>query len=431
MWAQDVDRARISPDYKNTWTSRSWLPFRNRKCRASSNALSLEARIMKLSPSLLTAAGLVSAQLAFALPQASSSTVSPSPSPSATPGSFVTTSGLNFVIDGKTGYFAGSNSYWIGFQKNNDDVDLVFSHLQESGLKILRVWGFNDVNEKPTDGSVYYHLLADGTATVNEGEDGLQRLDYVVSSAEKHGIKLIINFVNFWDDYGGINAYVKAFGGSKEEFYTNDAMQEAYRAYIKAVISRYSDSSAIFAWELANEPRCQGCETTVLYNWIESTSQYIKSLDSKHLVCIGDEGFGLETGSDGSYPYQYSEGSDFAKNLAIPTIDFGTFHLYPSSWGTTNDWGNGWVTSHGAACKAAGKPCMFEEYGVTSDHCAVEKPWQNTALNTTAISADLYWQYGDQLSGGPSPDDGNTFYYGTDEFKCLVTDHVAAINSRK
>lgn len=35
--------------------------------------------------------------------------------------------------------------------------------------------------------------------------------------------------------------------------------------------------------------------------------------------------------SDGSYPYQYSEGSDFVKNLAIPTIDFGTFHLYPDS----------------------------------------------------------------------------------------------------
>jgi mannan endo-1,4-beta-mannosidase len=241
---------------------------------------------MKLSASVLTAVGLVSAQLASALPQASSAT--PSSTSSATPGSFASTSGLQFVIDGKTGYFAGSNSYWIGFQKNNADVDLVFSHLQESGLKILRVWGFNDVNQKPTDGSVYYQLLADGKATVNTGEDGLQRLDYVVSSAEKHGVKLIINFVNYWDDYGGINAYNKAFGGSKPDFYTSNAMQTAYRAYIKAVVSRYIDSSAIFAWELANEPRCQGCDTSVLHNWIESTSKYIKKLDPKHMVAIGD-----------------------------------------------------------------------------------------------------------------------------------------------
>ncbi|PLB51664.1 mannan endo-1,4-beta-mannosidase F [Aspergillus steynii IBT 23096] len=383
---------------------------------------------MKFSRSFVTLAGLVSAQLAAGLPQASSSSVAPTPS--ATPGSFASTSGLQFTIDGKTGYFAGSNSYWIGFLTNDDDVDLVFSHMKESGLKILRVWGFNDVNEEPQDGTVWYQKHADGKSTINTGADGLQRLDVVVSSAEKHGIKLIINFVNFWDDYGGISAYLKAYGGGddKANFYASDEMQAAYRTYVEAVVSRYSDSEAVFAWELANEPRCKGCNTTVLYDWIESTSKFIKSLDSEHMVCIGDaEGFGLDVQSDGSYPYQYSEGSDFAKNLAIETIDFGTFHLYPDSWGVSNPWGNGWVSSHGAACKAAGKPCLFEEYGVTSNHCALEKPWQNTALNTTAVSGDLYWQYGDQLSSGPSPDDGNTFYYGTDEFKCLVTDHIEAI----
>lgn len=141
-------------------------------------------------------------------------------------------------------------------------------------------------------------------------------------------------------------------------------------------------------------------------------------------------------------------------NLAIDDIDFGTFHLYPSSCkhlvltglpfeglsfslrplginmsvgGTTNDWGNLWITAHGAACIAAGKPCLFEEYGVTSDHCAVEAPWQTTALHTKGISADLYWQLGDTLSTGQTSDDGNTIYYGTDDYTCLVTDHIAAI----
>lgn len=37
---------------------------------------------------------------------------------------------------------------------------------------------------------------------------------------------------------------------------------------------------------------------------------------------------GLTVGSDGSYPYGYSEGNDFAKNLGAPNIDFGVFHLY-------------------------------------------------------------------------------------------------------
>lgn len=201
---------------------------------------------------------------------------------------FPKTNGLNFTIDGETSYFAGTNSYWIGFLTNNADVDLVMQHLYSSGLRILRVWGFNDVNTIPSAGTVYFQYLSAGTATINTGADGLQRLDYVVSSAEKHGIKLIINFVNNWSDYGGIAAYVSAFGGSATTWYTNTAAQTAYQNYIKAVVSRYTSSSAIFAWELANEPRCNGCDPSVIYNWVKTTSAYIKSLDSKHMVCIGD-----------------------------------------------------------------------------------------------------------------------------------------------
>lgn len=206
----------------------------------------------------------------------------------ATSTSFVGTSGLEFTIDGEPGYFAGSNSYWIGFLTNDDDVDLVLDHMNESGLRILRVWGFNDVVSKPSDGSVYYQLLENGVSSINTGTDGLQRLDYVVASAEKRNVKLIINFVNNWSDYGGMAAYVTAFGGSQTGWYTNDEIQTAYRNYIKTVVARYSSSSAIFAWELANEPRCNGCDPSVLYEWIKSTSAYIKSLDSQHLVCIGD-----------------------------------------------------------------------------------------------------------------------------------------------
>lgn len=203
-------------------------------------------------------------------------------------GSFPSASGTSFVIDGKQGYFAGTNSYWLPFLTNDADVDLVMGHLQQSGLKILRVWGFNDVNTVPSSGTVYFQLLANGQQTINTGADGLQRLDYVVKSAEAHDIKLIINFVNNWNDYGGMNAYVQNYGGNQTEWYTNSAAQTAYKTYIKAVISRYTGSSAIFAWELANEPRCNGCSTDVIYNWAESTSQYIKSLEPGRMVCIGD-----------------------------------------------------------------------------------------------------------------------------------------------
>lgn len=217
-----------------------------------------------------------------------SATSTTAASASTAAGSLPSASGTSFVIDGKKGYFAGTNSYWLPFLTNNADVDLVMGHLQQSGLKILRVWGFNDVNSVPSSGTVWFQLLANGQQTINTGSDGLQRLDYVVKSAEAHGIKLIINFVNNWNDYGGMNAYVQNYGGNQTSWYTNSAAQAAYKTYIKTVISRYIGSSAIFAWELANEPRCKGCGTDVIYNWAQSTSQYIKSLEPGRMVCIGD-----------------------------------------------------------------------------------------------------------------------------------------------
>ena len=113
-----------------------------------------------------------------------------------------TANGTRFSIDGETKYFAGTNSYWIGFLTNDKDVDLVMGNIAKSGLKILRVWGFNDVNSTPGSGTVWFQQLSSSGSQINTGANGLQRLDAVVRSAEKNGVKLIINFVNYWDDYG-------------------------------------------------------------------------------------------------------------------------------------------------------------------------------------------------------------------------------------
>ena len=237
---------------------------------------------------------------------------------------FVGTDGAKFDM---ADYLVGTNCYWCSFLTNSADVGLVFDHLQDSAVKVLRVWGFNDVNEKPASGQPWFQYLAPGGSEINDGPTGLQLLDAVVAAAEDRGIKLIIPFVNYWDDYGGISAYAAAFGGDKVSWFSNEAAQEQYRTYVKAVVSRYTESPAIFAWELSNEIRCQGCDTSIVYDWAKSTSEYVKSLDGNHLVTLGDEGFGLS--AEGSYPETYYEGVDFVKNLGIETLDFGTLHLYP------------------------------------------------------------------------------------------------------
>ncbi|KAK7421669.1 hypothetical protein QQZ08_009843 [Neonectria magnoliae] len=341
---------------------------------------------------------------------------------------FPTTSGTKFTIDGVTKYFAGTNCYWCSFLPLKSDAETVMSHLEASGLKILRVWGFNDVNSKPTDSTVWFQYLSSSGSEINTGANGLQRLDWIVEAAQNHGVKLIINFVNNWDDYGGMKAYTNAFGGDHAGWFTNTQAQTQYRKYIDAVISRYRDSSAILAWELANEPRCNGCNTDVIFKWGTEISRYIKSLDPDHLVTLGDEGFGLP--GDGSYPYSYGEGVDWEQMLTIDTLDFATFHLYPDSWGVSAHWGNGWVETHAALCVEHGIPCFFEEYGMTHDQCAIEKEWQATSLAADGMAGDAFWQFGDTISTGQSHNDGNTIYYGSDVWTCLVTDHVGTIPSK-
>lgn len=248
----------------------------------------------------------------------------------AVPEGFATHNGSHFVVDGKAQYLAGTNAYWLPFLMNDADVDLALDQLAASGIRVLRIWGFNDVTAIPSDpDTVWFQYLSASGSIINTGANGLQRLDYVVSAAERRGIKLIIPFVNNWSDYGGIPAYTSAFGSGGSTWYRHDEAQAQYRLYISTVVARYAESPAIFAWQLANEPRCMFCSTDDIFNWATSTSAYIKSLDPNHMVALGDEGFGLNGAA--WLPYWLIYGTDYWRNIQIEDLDFGTFHLYPST----------------------------------------------------------------------------------------------------
>jgi mannan endo-1,4-beta-mannosidase len=60
--------------------------------------------------------------------------------------------GLKFEIGNSTKYISGTNAYWLPFVPNNDDIDVALDHIAAAGLKIVRTWGFNDVNEIPANG---------------------------------------------------------------------------------------------------------------------------------------------------------------------------------------------------------------------------------------------------------------------------------------
>ena len=269
---------------------------------------------------------------------------------------------------------------------------------------------------------------------INVASTGIPRLDSVISAAEKNDVKIVLTLLNNWNDLGGINTYTNAFGGNSTSFYTDSRSQDAYLAYISFIVHRYKSSPAIFAWELCNECRCRGCPSSTITNWASDTSAYIKALDSTHMVTLGDEGWFYPPEGDGSYAYSGYEGVDFIANLAIPTLDYGTFHLYPDQWGYDPSWGSTWIAQHNAAGKAAGKPVVLEEYASPSwepNRTALMLPWQATVLNETSIAYDSFWQFATTLPTGMSDVDQYSIYYGTAEYGVLGTQHARDMLAKK
>ena len=300
-------------------------------------------------------------------------------------------------------------------------------NILQTGYKVARVWAFGTTNTPTTETNVYYQVLNSSGQYFNyNANNGIARLDYVVSKAESLGLKLTMTLLNNFDALGGINTYTTAFGGNHTSFYTDAASQNAYKKYIQFIVNRYKASPAIFSWELCNEPRCSGCATSVITNWATTISQYIKSLDSNHMVTLGDEGWLTPSyvGGDGTYAYSGYEGVDFVKNLAIKTLDYGTVHMYPDQWGYNYTWGNTWITQHNAIGKAAGKPVIMEEYAAPSAALRAQymPQWQSTILKSTSLAADMIWQFASTFADGTNPYDNYAIYYNTtagSEFQTL------------
>ncbi|CAE6435346.1 unnamed protein product [Rhizoctonia solani] len=355
--------------------------------------------------------------------------------------SYVKTSGQRFTLDGQKFTVAGSNAYWIPQLSNNADITKAFNDLKNAqvGFTTLRTWGFNDVTGPS---GTYYQIWNGKTATLNTGADGLGKFDTVVAQAKAAGIRLIVPLTNNWQDYGGMDVYVKQLLGSDKHdlFYTDSTVKNAFKKYISGFVGRYKNEPTIMAWELANEPRCKGstgtttgtCTTKTITQWATEMSAYIKSIAPNQLVAMGDEGF-YNQPSAPTYPYQGSEGIDFDANLKISSIDFGTFHSYPEHWGQSSNvvgWGAQWIKDHATSQKAANKPVILEEFGVTSAYnpSSTYTNWWDTIISS-GLTGDLIWQAGSTLSSGNTHDDGFTVYPGEAEYT-LQTKYAAALKAR-
>ncbi|XP_071687337.1 putative mannan endo-1,4-beta-mannosidase 9 [Rutidosis leptorrhynchoides] len=302
--------------------------------------------------------------------------------PSIVKGGYVETSEQSFVINGKPLYFNGFNAYWLmcmaADPSSKSKVTDAFEQASKLGMNVVRTWAFSDGGNKPlqTSPGVY-------------NENMFKALDFVISEAKKHGLHLILSLVNNWDDFGGKKQYCQwakdegQYLSSDDDFFSNDVTRGYYKNHVKSILKRhntitgvaYKDDPTIFAWELMNEPRCQSdLSGKTLEDWIVEMAAEVKSIDNKHLLECGHEGFFGESIPDmKQYNPGYEVGTDFASNNLDKNVDFATIHIYPDQWvsgGSAEDQAEfveKWIESHIEVCKTIlKKPLLIAEFGKSS-----------------------------------------------------------------
>ena len=321
-------------------------------------------------------------------------------------------------------------------------LDEVFGKLAALGVTLVRTNAYNDDPAKHGDSTIQ---LAPGRFD----ETSLRGLDRVLSEARSRGIRLVLPLGNYWDDYGGARAYVTWAGlpapvQGDPRFFTDPAVRELYRAYVRALLTRvstadglrYAEHPAVFAWELLNEPRGRGLDPQGLQlrAWVDDVAALIKTLAPGHLVATGEEGFDADR--DGYDPGFWQDvqsrdlfagGSSFRRNTASPHVDLASVHLYPEGWRFPRELflrgGSRWISEHAAIARALGKPLLVGEFGLrgsgTADvlpldeRRAVYRAWLGCAADAGAVAASP-WMFSNDAR--PASYDPHTFYFrsGTD-----------------
>ncbi len=329
--------------------------------------------------------------------------------------------------------------------------------LQKIGVNNLRILVGGDGGEGQPS-----HISP--TLQVRPGEYNdtlLQGLDYLLVDLEKRDMKAVLYLNNAWEWSGGFSTYLDwagdgpavnpaidgypAYMDYASRFTDNDKAKEMAASHVRNIVGRvnsltgtpYSESPAIMAWQIANEPRAFSKDRKESFaKWIAETARIIKEEDPNHLVSTGSEGmWGCEEDID-----------LWADMHANPDIDYATIHIWPYNWN--------WITAEtvadsvGVACRKTSdyiaahydvlknrmaregktsKPLVLEEFGYPRDNMAIAQGSPVTGRDTyyshvfneirnggrlaganfwgwggLADPAHEVWQPGDDYTGDPA-----------------------------
>jgi mannan endo-1,4-beta-mannosidase len=358
--------------------------------------------------------------LVFALLSAPAA-VSAADDPSAT--SFIKTSGTGFTVDGRPFFVTGVNNHYLTFG-SQDEVTRVLDDAVAMGANVVRtflqpvigsldgsiatIWNWR-IEADASDLAVrdtyllYWNPRESGMA-VNDGANGMQKVDFLIAEAGKRRLRLIIAFLDFWTYTGGAQQ-MRAWYGSQDEsrfFFRDPRTRRDYRTWVSHVVQRvnpltglaYRDDPTIMAWELMNEGNAR--PETLRLAWTAEMSAYVKSIDPIHLVSSG-----------------HANVTEKLSDLTIPTLDFGTWHGYPLYYKLTIQQFNDMITEFCQLAAGAKKPVLLEEFGYARsnpDSAEAYAMWLDTLTRDPNCAGWIVWRLVSRQDSGRYPVDEHDQY---------------------
>src|SRR5882757_485091 len=149
--------------------------------------------------------------------------------------SFIKISGTAFTLDGAPFPVTGVNNHYLTYGSRNE-VTRVLDDAVAMGANVVRtflqpaigsldgsiptIWNWRnkaDASDLGVKGTYLLHWDArKGGMAINDGPDGMQKVDFLIAEAGKRHLRLIIAFLDFWDYTGGAQQ-MRAWYGSQDK----------------------------------------------------------------------------------------------------------------------------------------------------------------------------------------------------------------------
>lgn len=322
------------------------------------------------------------------------------------PSGFVKAEGTRFTLDGKTFAVAGVNNHYLSYG-SRAEVLRVLDDAKALGANVIRthnhpvigspdgkgmatIWDRNSKADSSNLGVRNVHVLywdnQRQAMAINDGPDGVGRLDFLVAEAARRGIRLIIPFLDFWAYTGGAQQ-MRAWYGSDDKhtfFFADPRTRADFKTWVRFLLSRvnpltgiaYKDDPTIFAWELMNEPYAKPDELYLA--WVAEMAAFTKSIDPVHLVASGHAGI-----------------SNQMSEAPIPSIDFLTWHGYPLYYKLTVGEFDQLIGQQCEIGRRHAKPVLLEEFGFArynGDHPEAYRRWLETIQANGDCAGWVVWR---------------------------------------